>query len=93
MPDDAAPFDPQRGSREWSAAFAPALIVLGAAGLMRASPLFSLGILGGWLYRLAAAEDTRRRAGGQTLKARRAAAARLDEALEESFPASDPPAV
>jgi len=93
MPDDAATFDPPRGSQEWNAAIFPALVVMGAAGLMRASPLFGLGVLGGWLYRLASAEDAARRARGRTLKARRAEAARLDEALEESFPASDPPAI
>jgi hypothetical protein len=74
-------------------AIPPTLMALGAISLLRGAPLLGLGLLGPWLYRLASAADRDRHAHGRSLKARRAAAQRLDVALEDSFPASDPPSL
>jgi hypothetical protein len=89
MPDDAG--SPDQAGRE--TAIPLALMAVGALSLLRGVPLAGLGLLGCWLYPMAAEADRDRHARGRSLKARRAATERLDIALEDSFPASDPPSL
>jgi len=78
----------ERGLRE---IVPPVLMTLGALSLLRSSKFLSVSILGTWLYCLAAASDDSRKRRGLDRRSRRAAEQQVDEAMEESFPASDPP--
>ena len=83
MPDDVSGL--YRG-KDFETAVPFALIAVGALSLLRGAPVLGLGLLGCWLYPLAEKVDCDRRT-------RRAAAMRLDVALADSFPASDPPSL
>jgi len=93
MPDDAGNPDRADPAAARQAAIPLALVAVGVLSLLRGTPLAGLGLLGWWLYPIAAEADRDRHARGRSLKARRAAAQRLDIALDDSFPASDPPSL
>ena len=93
MPDDSTRPDRPAAASDWEAVIPPTLMAVGAASLVRSFPLLSLALVGGWLFRLATEADQDRHVRGRSLGARRAAAHRLDVALEDSFPASDPPSL
>ena len=62
----------------------PLLMALGAISLLRSSRTLSLAIIGTWLYGVACKSDGDR-------DTRRTAGESIDEELDDSFPASDPP--
>lgn len=62
----------------------PLLMALGALSLLRSSRTLSFAIIGTWLYGVASRSDDNR-------DTRRTAGESVDEELEDSFPASDPP--
>lgn len=67
------------------------LMALGALSLFRTSRALMLTVLGAWAYDVVARADhdhIRRR---RNIAARRAQERLLDQAIEDSFPASDPP--
>ena len=68
----------------------PVLMALGAFSLLRTSRFLSLVALGVFLYDAGVNADTGRKKRGRDLPSRRAAEARLDEEIGDSFPASDP---
>jgi hypothetical protein len=68
----------------------PVLIALGAISLLRSSRLLGLVAMGAYLYDVAVKTDADRKKRGRDLPSRRAMAARLDEEIADSFPASDP---
>jgi len=68
----------------------PVLMALGAFSLLRTSRFLSLVALGVFLYDAGANSDTNRKKRGRDLTSRKAIAARLDEEIADSFPASDP---
>jgi hypothetical protein len=90
MPDDASGLYRRK---DFETAVPFALIAVGALSLLRGGPLLGLGLLGYWLYPLAEKADRERQARGRSLKARHARSRALDLALEDTFPASDPPAI
>jgi hypothetical protein len=69
----------------------PVLMALGAFSLFRTSRLLSLAVLGAWAYDFAAHSDHDRRRRGRDVGSKRDASATIDTAMEDSFPASDPP--
>lgn len=69
----------------------PVLMALGAFTLLRTSRLLSLGLLGLWAYDIAAGADGTRKTRGRDVGSRRLADQAVDAAVEDSFPASDPP--
>jgi hypothetical protein len=62
----------------------PLLMALGALSLLRSSRTLSVAIIGTWLYGLARKSDAERDAGRITSET-------IDQEMEDSFPASDPP--
>ncbi|HLG90492.1 MAG TPA: hypothetical protein VKZ79_25275 [Alphaproteobacteria bacterium] len=90
MPDDSSQRD---SSPDFETAIPFALMAIGAARLLGSAPLLGLSLLGCWLYPLAANADRQRRKHGRNLEARKAQSRQLDQALEATFPASDPPAI
>jgi hypothetical protein len=62
----------------------PLLMALGALSLLRSSRTLSVAIIGTWLYGLACKSDRDRDAGHVTGET-------IDQEMEDSFPASDPP--
>ncbi len=62
----------------------PLLMGLGALTLLRSSRTLSLAVIGTWLYGVACKSDGNR-------DAKRIAGESIDEEMEDSFPASDPP--
>jgi hypothetical protein len=91
MPDDQV-FSPKTSPLdELSAIVPPVLMALGALSLLRTSRLLALGLVGGWLYHQAQRSDGSRHARGVSAPAKRANSALVDAAVEDSFPASDPP--
>ena len=93
MPDDPKLPDRHATAWDWEAAIPPTLMAIGVTSLVRSFPLVGLGLIGSWLFRLATEADEIRHRRGRSLRARRAATRRLDVALEDSFPASDPPSL
>ena len=91
MPDDrmmlASPEQP-----DWKRLIAPTLMALGAVSLIRTSRLATLALVGAYLFDHARVVDSDRHRRGVSAAAKRAAEERLDAALADSFPASDPPA-
>jgi hypothetical protein len=69
----------------------PVLMALGAFTLLRASRFLALALVGGWLYDNARRSDGSRHARGISAAAKRSASRRVDAAVEDTFPASDPP--
>jgi hypothetical protein len=69
----------------------PVLIALGAISLLRTSRFLSLLALGICSYDAAARSDAERKTRQIDRPSRREAARRLDDEIEASFPASDPP--
>ena len=67
------------------------LLTLGAVSLLRTSRLLSLVAVGVCLYDAAVKYDAERKMRQIDLPARKEAARRLDDEIEASFPASDPP--
>ena len=90
MPDDASGL---YGGKDFKTAIPFTLLAISAASLLRGAPLLGFGLLGCCLYPLAEEIDRDRQARGRSLKARRAQSRQLDLALEDTFPASDPPSI
>jgi hypothetical protein len=62
----------------------PLLMALGALSLLRSSRTLSVAIIGAWLYGVATKSDGDRHG-------KRMAGESIDQEMEDSFPASDPP--
>jgi hypothetical protein len=75
-------------SNIWQEIVPPVLMALGAVSLLRTSRFLSLALLGGWVYSEMQKSDAARQ-----IRARAAslASAGIDEEIDDSFPASDPP--
>jgi len=69
----------------------PALMVLGAFSLLRTSRFLSFALVGAWLYSIAADTDESRKRRRLDRRSQRLAELLVDQASEDSFPASDPP--
>ena len=69
----------------------PVLMALGAFTLLRTSRILSLAVLGFWAYDAATKNDAGRKSSGSDIGSKRAAHKAIDDASEDSFPASDPP--
>ena len=67
------------------------LMAVGAVSLLRSSGLLCLSAVGLVAYDLACAADRDRRRRTGTVAERRSADRKVDIAMEDSFPASDPP--
>jgi hypothetical protein len=90
MPDDQILSPKTSTLDELSTMVPPVLMALGAFSLLRTSRLLSLALLGGWLYTKAQESDGSRHARGVSAPAKRASSQRVDLAVEDTFPASDP---
>ena len=91
MPDDRIVFSSEGTAETLKEIIPPVLMAFGAVSLLRTSRFLSLIALGAFLYDAAVNSDGDRKARGRDLPSRRAAAKRLDQEIEDSFPASDPP--
>jgi hypothetical protein len=91
MPDDRSIFDPRRDADLLKEIVPPVLMTLGAISLLRISRFLSLAVLGAYLYHAAENSDDLRKTRGRDLGARRLANHQIDTAIDDSFPASDPP--
>lgn len=69
----------------------PVLMVLGGLSLLRTSRLLGFVALGAYLYDAAVNSDNNRKLRGRDHDSKKTASAALDQELEDSFPASDPP--
>ena len=69
----------------------PALMALGAISLFRTSRVLTLALLGTWAYDTVARADHDRIRRHRNIAARRKREKQIDQAIEDSFPASDPP--
>ncbi|HTJ64084.1 MAG TPA: hypothetical protein VL899_09760 [Alphaproteobacteria bacterium] len=91
MPDDHFFTEAGRTTETLKEAVPPLLMALGAISLLRSSRLLSLVAAGAVLYNLANATEQKRRKNGANIAARRAVGRSIDQEMEDSFPASDPP--
>jgi hypothetical protein len=91
MPDDRRPFDHNSTSESLKEIVPPVLMALGAISLLRTSRFLSLVALGAFLYDVAVASDANRKARSRDLASRQRTNKLLDNEIEDSFPASDPP--
>jgi hypothetical protein len=91
MPDDQSLTLKPSPLEDLSAIVPPVLMALGAFSLLRASRLLTLVLVGGWLYTKAQNSDGSRHVQGVSAPAKRTQSAAVDAAIEDTFPASDPP--
>ena len=91
MPDNQIISGNERTAESLKNIVPPILIAFGAISLLRTSRFLSLVALGACLYDAAVDADANRKARGRDIAARRADHHRIDTAIEDSFPASDPP--
>jgi hypothetical protein len=91
MPDSLTPTQRDDFEQALRSVVPPALMTLGVLSLLRTSRYLSLAVVGMWLYTVAKDSDTGRRQRGRYRSAKQAGEARMDEALADSFPSSDPP--
>jgi hypothetical protein len=91
MPDDRFILEHQTTAETLKEIVPPVLMAFGAISLLRTSKLLSLVALGAYLYNVAANSEADRRVRGRNVAARRTSALNIDTAMEDSFPASDPP--
>jgi len=89
MPDDRT--FPETNTEIWKDIVPPVLMAFGAVSLLRTSRLLSFALLGMWLYDAANRSSESRASRGRSAAAKRAATEAVDMAVEDSFPASDPP--
>jgi hypothetical protein len=90
MPDDqnVAPNSPKLD--ELSQIVPPVLMALGAFSLLRTSRFLTLALVGGWLYKVAQKSDGGRHDRGVSAPVKRQTSRKVDAAVEDTFPASDP---
>jgi hypothetical protein len=91
MPDDRIVHSSQSTSEALKQIVPPVLIALGAVSLLRASRLLGLVAMGAYLFDAAQKVDADRKRRGVDLPTRRRLGARVDDEIDASFPASDPP--
>jgi hypothetical protein len=91
MPDTRIAHNPTRLQQGLRDTVPPALMVLGAISLLRTSRFLSLVAVGLWLYDAVASSEDHRKHHGRDKRSRHAATERLDDMIDDSFPASDPP--
>jgi hypothetical protein len=91
MPDDRFFTESGKTAESLKEIVPPLLMALGALSLLRSSRLLRFVAAGAVLYSIADATELRRRKRGYNIAARRSAGRSIDQEMEDSFPASDPP--
>jgi hypothetical protein len=91
MPRDPQIFEDGPVPADWKAAALYSLLGLGVLSLFRTSRVLTMALAGGLLYDIANTADASRKKRERDIASRRKAAERVDIAIDDSFPASDPP--
>lgn len=91
MPDDRFFSESGRTAENLREIVPPVLMAVGALSLFRSSRLLGFVAVGAALYTIADATESRRRKRGRNIATRRLVGRNIDQEMEDSFPASDPP--
>jgi hypothetical protein len=91
MPDDQAMLSGNGVETALRELVPPVLMALGAILLFRSSRVLALAVLGAWTYDAVARTEEGRVQRQRNIGARRAKDESVDQMVEDSFPASDPP--
>jgi hypothetical protein len=91
MPDDRFVTDTGKTAQSLKEVVPPLLMALGAISLFRSSRLLGFVAAGAVLYNVVNATEAERRKSGRNIAVRRAVGRSIDQEMEDSFPASDPP--
>jgi hypothetical protein len=91
MPDDRFFSERSKSTESLKEIIPPVLMALGALSLFRSSRLLGFVAVGAALYNIADAAECERRRQGRNIASRRLVGRNIDQEMEDSFPASDPP--
>jgi hypothetical protein len=91
MPDDRFFSESGKRAENLKEIVPPVLMAVGALSLFRSSRLLGFVAIGAALYNIAEGTESRRRKRGRNIATRRVIGRNIDQEMEDSFPASDPP--